>query len=370
MRMSRPGRGGQAPRFEEVAPLVERRRPRVIGVSALLAEAIAAEKAKGGQRAITNRRGPLAAVEAMFGRHQDVRTIDASEIAAWLTVQRRRGVAPSTAEGRLYALSWALQYAIRTGAADHNPVRDLEDRPGSEPVDPLRAELEVLTAEQYTRMCFDRVIPVLRRVLWTHLVLTGERIGEAEGQQWRDVAADELLVQRQVDTKTGELIEGTKTGRVRHIPRTRLISEHLDRARAAWRSELGRDPREDEPICPYAYYYDETGTEPSGRVVTHWSEGTALRWWHQDLEAVGIPHPASGPRRLHATRHTFITALLDAGADADAVRMITHADPGRGSADAFYHYDHSRWPRAKRAAALFQFDTRTRKACEGKMRAA
>jgi integrase len=110
-----------------------------------------------------------------------------------------------------------------------------------------------------------------------------------------------------------------------------MLGAILIKARARIEERIERALRPTDPICCYfrGYY----PTEP-----LRWAQTSALRAWHRDLEQLGVPHPISGPRRLHSTRHTFITHLLRAGAQREAVKEITHTK-GRAR-DAFDLYDH------------------------------
>lgn len=110
-----------------------------------------------------------------------------------------------------------------------------------------------------------------------------------------------------------------------------LLNPWYVEARArAWR-KLSREPTTHDAIVPY-------DVPRSGGAQHPWNERQALISWHKDLEASGVPPPASGPRRLHSTRHTVITRMIRAGADWRAINLITHA--GWGDSSTFRGYVH------------------------------
>lgn len=270
-------------------------------------------------------------------------------VDAWLRALGAEGLAPASREKLKSLLSHFCRYAVETGAMSQNPVRLCEERPGRAAVDPMRSELEVLDPADLTRLAFDSRIPLERRHLWRVLLLTGCRIGEAGALSWGDVDERELIIRRTWDSKSGRLIERTKTGLHRHVPLVELRGL-LDEARWWVGRVLGRDVLPTDPLCPYLYAGE----------VRRWSERTALNRWHDDQAAVGIARPAAGPRRLHSTRHTFVSLLINRwGAQERSVRMITHCDPKTGR-DAFERYVHGYWPALVEAVSKFTFDAAVR----------
>lgn len=101
-----------------------------------------------------------------------------------------------------------------------------------------------------------------------------------------------------------------------------------------------------------AYRAHERATRGAWRL---WAETTALRTWHRALVELGIPHPATGPRRLHATRHTFVSQALRADAQERALEPVTHtAGAERDRSRAFGLYAHLDWSDSCRAVAKLQ----------------
>ena len=89
-------------------------------------------------------------------------------------------------------------------------------------------------------------------------------------------------------------------------------------------------------MCPFVRTH--RGPKP-------WHETSALRLFRRDVDTLRFGHPVNGQRRLHATRHSFISQLIDAGASEAIVKRFTH--PGSAAADRepFRGYVHYTWPR-------------------------
>jgi integrase len=189
--------------------------PRQITIEALATEYLDALSKKDSP-SLTTIRDALRPARAAFG------DILASEVRpayleAWIEAQRVDGAAPKTIAKRITWVTGLLEYGRTTGALDVNPAR-LITRPGQQPRDLGRAAREVLTREQANALINSPAIPFERRLLWAVLLMTGARIGEAAGAEWRDIGnaspLPELVLRRQ-HTKAGKTRERTKTGAVR-----------------------------------------------------------------------------------------------------------------------------------------------------------
>jgi integrase len=311
---------------------------------------------------LERRRGPRPTLRSKlkhaaeaFGPYQAA-DVGPAWISAWVDYLRGR-LSEKTVSTILAAFSAALSLGVETGALAHNPVKTMRYRPsGRSRKDPGRSRREVLSVPQATKMVCDPSIPFFHRLLYGILLLTGARFSEAAGLEVRDVSpADpfhQLLIERQVSAYGGQLIERTKTNRSRQCPVGPPLASLLAEAPQEFRRAFGRDQTPRDPLAPYPAINPE-GVHPAPLVPGRWTEKTALRAWHADLIAVGIPHPSSAPRRLHSTRHTFVSLLRRAGADKDAVRAIVNDSAG-SAGDVLDTYQHLDWPSLCAAVALLK----------------
>lgn len=252
--------------------------------------------------------------------------------------------APKTIRKDLYFFGLVFDFGVEMRLATRNPIRELPRRalPRNRVLDKARARLEVLELPDVVRLLACETILWDRRLLWAVLLSTGLRSAEASGLSfgdWHPVQRPlgELLIHAQWIPATQELAP-TKTDLVRHVPVSTFLEPWLRGARARFEKRHGYAPIPGDILIPFRGF---KGTLDSRR----WSPKTSLRWWHRDLETAGIPHPASGPRRVHATRHTFATRCVQAGADWRAVAEITH-NPSESelAGCAFGQYVHLGWP--------------------------
>ena len=75
-----------------------------------------------------------------------------------------------------------------------------------------------------------------------------------------------------------------------------------------------------------------------------------------ELMALGIPDPVSGPRRLHATRHTFVSQCLRLEAPERALQPVTHSTKSLQSerSSSFSLYAHLDWAATCKAVARLE----------------
>jgi integrase len=124
---------------------------------------------------------------------------------------------------------------------------------------------------------------------------------------------------------------------IRRCPIGPALAELLEQRERWFKARFERDSAPTDPLCVYTPY--GTGGWPTQR----WSERTALRWWRLDLEFLGVPHPSCGPRRVHATRHSWASIAINAGASAWAAEAITHASSRGRRGSSFFDYAHLSW---------------------------
>lgn len=119
-------------------------------------------------------------------------------------------------------------------------------------------------------------------------------------------------------------------------PRPRLVSRATHRPITVADVLSHHRPRPAE-----AFTFAELAESFLAQARADWGQTTLLRRWHEVLERAGVAHPATGPRRLHAARHTFASLLVRAGAAGRSVRAITHDSTADGS--TFARYVHLDW---------------------------
>jgi integrase len=154
---------------------------------------------------------------------------------------------------------------------------------------------EVLELADVRRLVTDP--QVKHPEVWAFLLTTGCRVGEAAA-----VTANDIRAHGDVSVLTVRAQKHARWGDVRE---TKAVSVR-------------------EVVMP-------TWAVPTKFPLFEVSESRVLQWWHADLKRLGI-----ASRRVHATRHTFITVLARLGVGVEIIRDMTHP---RGS-DAFSQYLH------------------------------
>lgn len=268
------------------------------------------------------------------------RELTPATISGWVQALLGAGYAESTVNARLSLLGTICRHGVGAGVLERNPVRDLPSRPSRAPTDPGKAAGEVLSLEQLRALLsyLDDSAPAeLRAVLYV-LLLTGARVGEASALTWGDLRYVGPLSQLRIERSWScrqQRVAGTKTGAARSVPVHPRLLALLEEWRLQQRHRLRRPVADTDLICPRTpLRWFEGGV--------YWGQTTLLRRWHEALLAAGIDHPATGPRRLHAARHTFDSLLVRAGAAERSVRAITHDSTADGS--TFSRYVHLDWP--------------------------
>lgn len=161
--------------------------------------------------------------------------------------------------------------------------------------------------------------------------------GPLRRSPWGDLRAVGPLHQLRIERSWScrrQCLTPTKTGVARSVPVHPKLFALLETWRREQRHRLRRPVADTDLICPRTpLRWFEGGV--------YWGQTTLLRRWHEVLERAGVAHPATGPRRLHAARHTFASLLVRAGAAERSVRAITHDSTADGS--TFARYVHLDW---------------------------
>ena len=255
-------------------------------------------------------------------------------IEAWVIALRQEKLADKTVLKVVRFLARALNLGTSLGVLQVNPVSLLPagTLPPNRPRDPHRAMAEVLTPDEILALVNERRIPIDRRILWATLLFTGARLGEASGLLWKDYAPTQnrLTIERSWNCRLRRL-GPLKNNITRYVPVSRHLKRLLVDAQQWAARELGMVPGAQALILPVFRQ----------GVPGFWHQSTALRLWREDLALVGVEEPPSGPHRLHATRHTFISLIRRAGVDAAVAHQITHGSKfGMSTSERIYtHFD-------------------------------
>jgi len=261
------------------------------------------------------------------------------DVAAWVKELRAkpspRGglLAPATVRSVVALVSKMFVAAMFEELVKMNPVSVLPKGtvPALRDKDPAARQGWRYSREEVVSLLSDQAIPDDRRVLYAVLFLTGVRIGEGVVLRWGDWDRARsplgcLTIARTLASQDRSRVKPTKTGAVREVP----VHPTLAAALAAWRlggwskhTGAGRAPEAADLLVP-----TREGTRRYPRNV---HKQLAL-----DCAAVGIR-----ARRVHGTRHTFVSLAIDDGARFDVVQRITHTRPTRS---AFDQYRTEAWP--------------------------
>lgn len=275
-------------------------------------------------------------IESMMRVHFDpaLRAMQVDELTpehvrAWTISKTAAGYSAEQVRKLLTCLRGVLAYAVEVQALTTNPAKAVRPPARTVKVD---HSAKLLTHDEVHAVLRLDSVPFYERLLFAALLLTGTRFGEAAGLSWADYRPTEkplgeLRIRGQWDCKD-KMLAPTKTREERAVPVHPALAQLFEEARRHFELDLGRAPKPDDPIC----YFVKPRT---GRAAERWQETTALRRWHAALTAIGTT-----PRRLHSTRHWFVSELLNRGAHPVASRSLTHATSGR---DAYSTYVHTSW---------------------------
>lgn len=183
-------------------------------------------------------------------------------------------------------------------------------------------------------------IPMDRRLVYGFGLLAGLRPGEVGAARWRNYDAAVMPLGRLVValaySSKRDLVKGTKTQAVRHVPVHPTLAAMLAEWKlGGWPAMFGRAPGPDDLIAPLppetVRRRKRVGEPMRGDHYTY------RRWIDFDLPMLGWRH-----RAVYTTKSTFITLAIEDGADADILEhRVTHTKPRRS---AFSGYDRgSHW---------------------------
>lgn len=223
----------------------------------------------------------------------------------------RAGLAPSTVTSVVGIVSGLFRFAVKSGLAERNPVRDLDrdDRPGAarltEPRYLSREEVALLLGQMS-----DSFRPVAAACAFA-----GLRVSEALGLRWRDVAfaASTLTVSGQLGDD-GTIVPTKTRASSAAVPLLPALGREFREHRAR---QAGRDL---QLVHGDALVFATARGRPQSR-------RNALRAVHAAGDAAGL-NPAGRQRvGLHDLRHSFVGLALAAGLSlAETAALARHAN--------------------------------------------
>lgn len=232
-----------------------------------------------------------------------------AQVQAAYAELHRQGLSPQTIQHTHTVLHRALKQAVIWGLIARNPT-DGATRPRIE-----RREMKILT-ELQVRQFLAATRSDEMHTLWTLLVTTGIRLGEALGLKWEDVdlEAGRIVIRRALQQQTGRglVFVEPKSHRSR---RTVVLAPGT----AAELSEHRRDQLEYLLMLgPHWQGQDLVFCNDVGRPL----QSGQVSWrFHKALDDAGLPR-----LRLHDLRHTAASLLLAKGVHPKIVQeMLGHA---------------------------------------------
>jgi site-specific recombinase XerD len=228
----------------------------------------------------------------------DLARLSHAEVLRWMTLERRRGKAPTSIARRLAALRGYVGFAQSLGALARDPTEGLpagkawERLPKVLPRRSVEALLQSVTG--------DDPLALRDRALLEALYAAGARVSEACGWRLGDLKLSERVVRCL-----------GKGGKERWVP----LGEEAARALAAWleggRPHLARG-------APANGASDRVFLSHRGRPL---DRHRVFRMLRERALAAGLQAPSP-----HVLRHSFATHLLAGGADLRAVQeLLGHA---------------------------------------------
>jgi integrase len=201
--------------------------------------------------------------------------LDADSIARWY-----RTLPPGSAAPIIRAMGQPLNFAVRTGRLDKNPVTAVKLKNAPPP------EIEPFTMEELAAI--DAELPKHLRGVATFAALTAMRPSEWIALERGDIDRAKVVIHARRTYRDGELREGRgKTrGSIRTVPLPKQALAILDARPARLDTRL---------VWP-------------GARGEHLNLNDFRRTWKTALTAAGVKH-----RTIYSLRHTGISMLLAAG---------------------------------------------------------
>ena len=240
----------------------------------------------------------------------------------------------------IYSVVSALfRDAAIAGEIDSSPCILTDDQLGPlEDADPEWRDGAVFTRDEAETLISDERIPFDRRMVYAFGLLAGMRPGEVSATRWSayDPSWEPLgkLTVGKAYNSRKNAIKGTKTKAVRKVPVHPTLAAMLAEWKLhGWEAMMGRKPTPEDLILPLP---------PKAAAARRSREGDACRsndysgklWRDHDmkmLQAEGWRY-----REPYATKATFITLVIEDGANPEIIRLrVTHAKPRKNAFDGY-----------------------------------
>lgn len=214
------------------------------------------------------------------------------------------GVAPKSVNNLHVVIHRALSYAVRWGLVARN-VAD-----AAEPPRVSRREIEPFSPEEIA-VLLNAIEGHRHQWLWTTMLATGMRFGEAAALRWSDVDLDARVVnvRHALGVRNrGPMFAEPKTTKARRLVPLPQIAVHALAAQheqVEWLKAAAGDRWQD---------LDLVFPSSSGRPL---SQSHTVERFHRVLDDAGLPK-----RRMHDLRHTYATRLFALGQHPRAVQDL------------------------------------------------
>jgi integrase len=193
----------------------------------------------------------------------------------------------------------------------------------------------LFTRDEATALLSTDAIPDDRRMLYAFMLLAGMRPGEASALRWRHydptvLPLGRLTVAVAYDSRRHRE-KSTKTDATRYVPVHATLAAMLAEWKlAGWEALCSRKPEPDDLIIPLPPADAEARRTRDGEPFRT-ERFNGKQWREIDLPALGWRH-----RQMYAMKATFITLVLDDGADPHVIETrVTHTKKSRSAFDGY-----------------------------------
>lgn len=253
--------------------------------------------------------------------HKRLDALTHHEIQRAVVQWSQEGLAPRSVQYAFVVLRMALRHAVLTGGLLKNPSDNVK-LPKK-----VTKEMKVLTPQQVALFLETMeakwnagAVDGKMYPLWSLLLTSGIRPGEARGLKWEDFDGPQVSIRRSVaiirkdgDLKMKEVVTEPKTASGRRtvvLPGSTMsaLEEHRRRQKVSLLKSGGIGSWDG-----WVFSSRSGGFLPYRRT---------MKLWKRDLEACGVPEV-----RLYDTRHTHATVMLAAGVHPKvAQQRLGHSD--------------------------------------------
>ena len=233
--------------------------------------------------------------------------VDLAAVMSWLDEQRAAGqLSDATIRHNLNLLSRFFSWAIERGHTQVNPVRQIPT--GKRPKQTAKKNIPWLSDDAVARQCFQK-LPSPVNLMFFLGNRSGLRTGEISGLRMSDLGFLDEGVIRLRHSYDGPLKEDKHEGKVKWAPAAENCAEVL----GAWLEQrLADDAGPEDLVFPGPKY-------PKRPCRALWIE----RKWNVVRDDLSL-----GLTWYQATRHSFTSRLLAAGASLDEVSAaLGHSSP-------------------------------------------